>query len=86
MKIGPKTAAALLNEFGSLENILSKADKIKKPTVRESVENSADRLRNNYKLIKLDGCHKLPFAMEELKFTDKCLTTTQILRAIGLRQ
>lgn len=29
-RVGPKTAAALLNEFGSLENVILNADKIKR--------------------------------------------------------
>ena len=84
-KIGPKTASALINEFGNLENLLKNADKIKKPSVRESIIRNAERLRTNYKLIKLDGAVSLPFAMNDLEYTDNGVTTNEVLRGIGLK-
>ena len=33
-RIGPKTAAYLLNEFGTLDNILANAEKIEKPFIK----------------------------------------------------
>lgn len=44
-KVGLKTAAFLLNEFGTLENILANAEYIKKPSIKESI------IRNTEKLI-----------------------------------
>lgn len=44
----------LLCEFGNLENVLLNAEVIKKPSIRESIIRNADRLRTNYKLIKLE--------------------------------
>jgi len=84
-KVGPKTAAALLQQFGNLESILARTDEIAKPSVRESIRQSTDRLRLNYRLIKLDGQAALPFSMEELIYTPAGLTTGQILTDIGLR-
>lgn len=84
-KVGPKTASQLVNEFGSLEEILARAEKIKKPSVRESVLQSAERLRKNYGLIKLDGAEDLPFALKELAWQDKGVTTTEVLKGIGLK-
>ena len=63
-KVGPKTAAQLMNEFGTLENLIARADEIKKPSVRESVKVSAEKIRKNYQLIKLDGVEELPFELE----------------------
>ena len=40
--IGPKTATKLLNEYGTLENILANADKISQKKVRESIQTSVD--------------------------------------------
>lgn len=84
-KVGPKTAAELLEAFGSLEGILANISKIRKPSVRAGVETHGDRLRTNYRLIRLDGARDLPFSAEELRWTDGGQTTMQVLRGIGLR-
>ena len=84
-KVGPKTAAALMNEFGSLEQLIARAQEIKKPSVRASILQDADRLRKNYRLIKLTGAEKLPFSMDQLAFEDSGLTTTEVLKGIGLK-
>lgn len=85
-KVGPKTAAMLINEFGSLEEIITRAGEIKKPSVRESVLRDAERLRKNYRLIKLDGVADLPFALEEMEWQDNGVTTTEVLMGIGLKE
>ena len=84
-KVGPKTAAQLVNEFGSLEEVIARAEEMKKPSVRESVKQNAERLRKNYRLIKLTGVENLPFALEELVWEDHGVTTTEVLKGIGLR-
>lgn len=83
--VGPKTAARLVNEYGSLENLLNRATEIKKNSVRESVLQDAERLLNNYRLIKLDGTKDLPFTLEELVWLDCGITTTEVLKGIGLK-
>lgn len=84
-KVGPKTAAMLINEFGSLENLLERAEEIKKPSVRNSVLRDAERLRKNYQLIKLDGVEGLPFALDEMEWQDRGITTNEVLKGIGLK-
>ena len=84
-KVGPKTAAQLVNEFGSLEEVIARTEEMKKPSVRESVKQNAERLRKNYRLIKLTGVENLPFALEELVWEDRGVTTTEVLKGIGLR-
>ena len=84
-KVGPKTAAALLQQFGDLETILSHVDTIGKPSIRASVSKSADRLRLNYRLIKLIGQATQPFSMSELTYAPTELTTSQILTHLDLR-
>jgi DNA polymerase-1 len=51
--IGPKTAAKLMAQFGSIENILSKADSIENERIRTAIKNSAERLEKNKMLIRL---------------------------------
>jgi len=85
-KVGPKTAAALMKEFGSLERMLLQVQEIKTPSVRQSIMKDADRLRKNYQLIALSGTEKLPFSRERMVFEDRGMTTTDVLRGIGLRK
>jgi DNA polymerase-1 len=42
--IGPKIAAALINEFGSLDNLINGADTIKQKKRRESVMDNAEKV------------------------------------------
>ncbi|MBE6975575.1 MAG: flap endonuclease [Ruminococcaceae bacterium] len=83
--IGPKTAAKLLGQFKTLENLLNFAREISRPAVRESVLRNAQRLRTNYQLIKLGEAGDLPFPLETLAYTPTNLTTHQVLQTIGLR-
>lgn len=84
-KVGVKTAAMLLNEFGTLENILANAEQIKKSSVRESIIHNTENLRINYKMIRLDASAPLPFSMQELKYCYNKITTGEVLKGIGLR-
>lgn len=84
-KVGLKTAAALMTQFGTLENLLANASQIAKPSVRESVTRAADRLRVNYQLIKLGSSAHRPFALNELIYSDHGITTNEVLAAIGLK-
>ncbi|MEK6657483.1 MAG: DNA polymerase I, partial [Nitrospirota bacterium] len=54
--IGEKTATALIAEFGSIENLLSNIDKLKKPKLAEVLKGSADiaRLSRGLATIILD--------------------------------
>lgn len=84
-KVGPKTAAALINGFGTLENILANAESIKKPSIKESIMKNAERLRRNHKLIKLENKEPLPFGLHELVYEYHGLTTNEVLNGIGLK-
>lgn len=84
-KVGPKTAALLLNEFGTLENILANAESIKKPSVRESVIKNTEKLKTNYKIIKLGNTVPLPFTLDELLYEYTGITTSEVLKGIGLK-
>ncbi len=52
--VGPKTAAALLAEFGSVEGIIAKLSSVKRERTRKSLEESVGLLRRNVELVKLD--------------------------------
>ena len=84
-KIGPKTAAELMGQFFDLQTLLENSDAIRKPSIRESVRSNAERIRENYELIRLDGAQELPFALDTLRWQDSGMTTTQVLKTIGLQ-
>lgn len=75
----------LLHEFGNLDNILANAEKIKKPSIRESVVKSADKLRTNYKLIKLGNSAILLYTLHEQKYDYAGMTTNEVLQGRGLK-
>lgn len=84
-RVGPKTAAALMEQFGDLDTLLARYDEIAKPSIRASIADSRQRLELNRQLIRLEGTTQLPFSMEALRYTPTNLTTTQILEQLGLR-
>ncbi|PFX11465.1 DNA polymerase I, partial [Stylophora pistillata] len=51
--IGLKTAAQLITEFGSLENLLNKTDQIRQPKRRQMLEKHAEDARISKELVKL---------------------------------
>lgn len=84
-KVGLKTAAALMNEFGTLENLIANAENIKKPSIRASIIQNTERLYKNYQIIKLDGHVDIPFETKELAYDYKGITTNEVLLGIGLK-
>lgn len=84
-RIGAKTAAALINQFGTLENIIINSDQIVKPSIKQSIISNTERLRNNYRLIKLGNAATLPFDLYELEYSYNGITSTEVLKKIGLK-
>ena len=84
-RIGPKTAAALMTQFGNLENLLANAQQIEKPSIRDAVLENIQRIRKNYELIRLDQGAQLPFDLAQLLWQGTELTTTRVLQTIGLK-
>ena len=83
-KIGPKTAAMLLGQFGSLECILANVQKISKPSIRESLIRCTARVLRNQQLIRLNGTAALPFEWHEMVYHAQGLTTREVLKTIHL--
>ncbi len=82
--VGPKTAASLINSFGSLEKLIDSYENIEKTALKNSIKESLERLKLNYKLIKLEGGESLPFLLNELEYSTPTLTTTEVLKAVGV--
>jgi DNA polymerase I len=53
--IGIKTAALLIQEYGDLETLLTRAGEIKQPKRREALQNNADLIRISRRLVALDA-------------------------------
>ncbi len=68
--IGVKTAAELINTYGSLEELLARAGEIKQPKRREVLTQHADAARISKKLVALDDHAPVPVPLEELKTHD----------------
>lgn len=83
-KIGPKTAARLLKEYRTLEEILANMNNIQPSSVRTSLSVNADKLRTNYQIIKLNGDAALPFLLQECAYEERGATTREVLTGIGI--
>ncbi|MFH7811363.1 MULTISPECIES: DNA polymerase I [Acetobacter] len=64
--IGPKTASALINEFGTLENVLASAPDMKKSKKRDMLIEHAQAARLSLQLVTLATDVPLPVPVEEL--------------------
>ena len=84
-KIGVKTAAKLLNAFGTLDGIIAHSDEITANSVRESIIRNTDRLKTNQELIRLENKAPIPFPIDDLRYVDNGITTNEVLKGIGLK-
>jgi DNA polymerase-1 len=81
--IGPKTATALLNDFGALEAIYASLELVKNDRIRASLSESKDTVFKNLSLIKLDLRAAIPFPTDELKCPAKRLRTMETVYSIN---
>ena len=65
--VGEKTAAQLLQSYGTLDDVLAHAAEITKPKLRDSLAASAERLQANRQLIRLQADLPLLPGLESLK-------------------
>jgi len=68
--IGVKTAAQLINEYGSLEELLARAEEIKQPKRREKLIENAELARISKQLVTLAQDAPTPVALDDLKVRD----------------
>jgi 5'-3' exonuclease len=65
--LGRQTAAALVRDFGGLEQLLANVDKVKSARTREKLANAREQILENRQMVDLD-CHlDLPVAIEDLQ-------------------
>ena len=65
--IGIKTAALLINEYGSLEELLDRAGEIKQPKRRETLIEKRDQIELSKKLVLLDENTPITFTLDDLE-------------------
>lgn len=65
--IGRKTAATLIQEFGGLEGLLNKIDKVKSARTREKLAAARDQIRQNRKMVELNCEIQLPEPIDRLR-------------------
>ena len=68
--IGIKTAALLINEYGSLEELLDRASEIKQPKRRESLLDNRAQIEMSKRLVQLDCDMDLDFTIDSLEVQD----------------
>ncbi|MGB1207705.1 MAG: DNA polymerase I [Paracoccaceae bacterium] len=65
--IGIKTAALLINEYGSLEDLLDRAAEIKQPKRRQTLIDHRAQIEMSKQLVQLDCGMELGFTLEDLE-------------------
>ena len=75
----------LLKKYGTLYGILDNVDNISRPDIKDSIIANIERVKRNYKLIKLMPMDELPLSFRELEFEDQGLKTNDVLKGIGLK-
>jgi len=67
--VGPKTAAALISEFGSLKAVMERCAEIKRDALREKIKAALPFLDGNLRLVKLglDKPQGMEFTLDKFK-------------------
>jgi len=65
-KVGDKTAAELIKQFGTLDEVLTRASEVKKPALRENLINFADQARLSRKLVTIDTAAPVDIEVDKL--------------------
>lgn len=68
--IGIKTAALLINEYGSLENLLERAEEIPQPKRRQTLIENRAQIELSRKLVELDCETPIDFTLEDLELRE----------------
>jgi DNA polymerase-1 len=82
--VGAKTATRLINNYGSLSEMLANVEEVQPEKLREKIREGKEILLRNYSLIRLDDTGVLPFEIEELEYTAERIKTMDVLRKIEL--
>ena len=67
--LGRKTASALIQEFGGLDSLLAKIDKVKSDKMRIKLIAARDQIEQNRQMVELDCQMELPVPIDELRIS-----------------
>ena len=85
--VGPKKAAGMLKEFGTLENVLANADKAAGAKLRENLKTYADQAYLSRELVRLNQHLDLDFAWDtNLRFLPDVSALQETFRKFGFRR
>ena len=65
--VGPKTASQLIQDYGTLENVLAHVEEIKKPKLKQNLIDHADAARLSRELVRLVCDSPLPEPLDTLE-------------------
>jgi 5'-3' exonuclease len=65
--IGQKTAASLFREFGTIDRLFEKLDRIPNVKIREKLAANREKIQQNRQMVRLDLDHELPVPVADLK-------------------
>jgi 5'-3' exonuclease len=65
--IGQKTAASLFREFGTIDRLFEKLDRIPNVKLREKLAANREKIQQNRQMVRLDLDHELPVPVADLK-------------------
>ncbi len=65
--LGRKTASALIREFGGLDQLLAKVDKVKSDKMRVKLIAAREQIVQNRQMVELDCHEELPLPIDDLK-------------------
>ena len=72
--IGPKIAASLIGEYGSLEDLLEQVDSVKQKGRREKLKDNMDKARLSRKLVDLERA----IPMDKMTFPDNLTSAAEL--------
>lgn len=83
--VGPKGAAALIAEFGSLEAVYDRLSEVKSEKLREKLAGARDQVVQNREMVRLDLDLGLPVALDALRVQPVYPDVVEAARRFGFK-
>ena len=83
--VGPKTAAKLIDEFGTLENLYDNLEKVSRDKLRAALEEHKENAFLSKKLVTLDADMPVEFDLEEFNYNHDLSKAVPFLRELEFK-